>query len=117
MALITSDRAPSRPVGGDLDGDRGTTSRRRDCHSAGALSPSLLEHLLKVATSRGGCSRLEKASPTAQARVVGPSLLQPFDFRLSRFFDPSARVLSFDNTPPLPVLGVSIGINRGVSSK
>ena len=38
-------------------------SRRRDCHFADALSPSILKQLLMV---EGGCSRM-KVSPTAKA--------------------------------------------------
>ena len=35
-------------IHGNHDDPTGSNSRRRDCHSADALSPSLLRHLLKV---------------------------------------------------------------------
>ena len=46
---------------------RAVPTRRRDCHSADALSPPLLKHQLKL---EGGCSRIE-VSATASSAAFG----------------------------------------------
>ena len=47
-------------------GERGESSRRRDCHFADNPSPSILKHLLK---REGGCSRMT-VSPTPRRELL-----------------------------------------------